>query len=94
MTDRALILLLEEWHRQLSDALQVAMNTLPRDPDPERVRAWTGIGALKLRSPTEDDPSDEWSWVEYPKTHPALSELETTILRIGEHIERLRGDDA
>jgi hypothetical protein len=91
VNERALILLLEEWHRQLLWGLQSAIDALP-DPEPERVRVWnTGIFSFAL--PTEHTAEDKWHWEDRPRTPPMLVGLEATITRIGEQIERLRGSN-
>lgn len=88
MSERALILLLEEWHRQLSEGLQVAIDALP-DPEPERMRVWNDGIFAGFAVPTESTPEDRWHWEDRPRTPPMLISLEATIARIGEQIERL-----
>jgi hypothetical protein len=91
VNERALILLLEEWHWQLTEGLQIAIDALPF-PEPERVRVWN-TGVLSFAPPTEKTPEDQWHWEERLRTPPILVDLEVTIARIGDQIERLRGDN-
>lgn len=89
-----MILLLEEWYRQLCDGLEEAKAAFP-DPEPERRRVWTVMfpsGPIRLRMPTADDPADEWEWISVPCTPPLLVSLEKAIDRIGQQILSLRGD--
>jgi hypothetical protein len=85
VNERALILLLEEWHRQLLWGLQSAIDALP-DP------VWN-TGVFSFAQPTDKSSPEQWHWEERPRTPPMLVGLEATIARIGDQIERLRGGD-
>ncbi len=90
MNERAMLVLLQEWYRQLAEALDTAKAAFP-DPEPHLVRRWTSPFALMLRPPTDDDPPDRWKWVDANRTPPHLQELESTIDRISMQIEELKG---
>lgn len=89
MNERAMLILLQEWHRQLAEALEEAKSIFP-DPEPERVRQWVNPFAIMFREPIENDPPDQWQWIEIPHTPPHLLDLEMTIDRIGGQIEELK----
>ena len=86
--DRALLALLTEWHRQLSEALDTAKAMLP-DPEPQRVRWWKHPLPFRFFPPTENDPADQWEWGEEHRTPPALLDMEAVIERIGRQIGEL-----
>ena len=91
MSERAMILLMEEWYRQLCDGLETAKAALP-DPEPEQVRVWKPGVLFFMRMPTEADPPEQWELIVRDRTPPMLCDLEAAIDRIGEHMGRLRGD--
>lgn len=91
--ERAFLLLLQTWHQQLQDDLEDAKTAFP-DPEPQKERRWRAPVLFHpiIRPPTEDDPPDQWEWVEVRRTPPHLRFLEQTIANIGAQIEAL-GED-
>lgn len=93
--ERALLVLVREWERQLIEALERAKALLP-DPEPQRERVWTNtlavLGNLG-RAPTENDNPDLWMWQKKERTAPPLVELEAVIDRIGVQITEMAGTE-
>lgn len=95
MNEKILILLLQLWHLQLTDALNTAKSMLP-DPEPVRERRWRAPVLFHpiIRPPTEDDPPNQWEWVDVSRTAPPLVALEETIQHIGAQIDYLEAGQA
>lgn len=92
--DKVFIALAREWHRQLDDALNAAKFDLLADSPPRLIRQWKNPPFFPFlsRTPTENDPSDQWDLVEDLNYIPApLSELKCVIDRIYDQINAIEG---
>lgn len=79
--------LLNEYKRQLEEALSSIQVELQSHVEPEPVRVWNNPLLLLGGQPGDDDPPENWHWEERRSSHPALADMEAAIERFGAFID-------